>query len=245
MGWRLELSDVTVTPLFPPAFAALSVAEFMARLPELDADFAERAAAAAARGEALRYAATIEGGKLTVGPASVPLGSPLGSLGGTDNLCEFYTGWCAPRPDAHADATDARTRTADARNRRARRCPAELPALAWLQRARALAFAHTYTARSLSRSRSSSLSLSLALTLPSALPSSALDRSFLPSFKPFPSLCRYPTSPLVVRGAGAGAGTTAAGILADMVELAFAASVDFKPSRLGAARAESHPSFEE
>ena len=30
----------------------------------------------------------------------------------------------------------------------------------------------------------------------------------------------YPTSPLVVQGAGAGAGTTAAGVIADMVDLA-------------------------
>jgi homoserine dehydrogenase len=94
MGWRLELSEVTVTPLYPPAFASLSVAEFMRRLPELDADFQTRAEAARSGGQALRYAASIEGGRLVVGPQSVSLGSPLGSLSGTDNLVEFYTKWC-------------------------------------------------------------------------------------------------------------------------------------------------------
>ena len=65
------------------------------------------------------------GGKLVVGLQEVPSSSPLGTLRGSDNLVEFYTGW-------------------------------------------------------------------------------------------------YPESPLVLRGAGAGTGTTAAGVLADMVELAFA-----------------------
>ena len=95
MGWRLELSDVAVTPLYPPDFAALSVDEFLARLPELNASFAAQASECARKGEALRYAALIEGGKLVVGPQSVPLSSPLGSLSGTDNLVEFYTQWCA------------------------------------------------------------------------------------------------------------------------------------------------------
>lgn len=95
MGWRVELSDVQVTPLFPAEFEKLSVDEFMARLPELDAGFAAQAAEAKGRGEALRFAALVEGGKLVVGPKCVPLASPLGSLAGTDNLVEFYSKWCA------------------------------------------------------------------------------------------------------------------------------------------------------
>lgn len=124
LGWRLEMADVDVTPLYPPELAALSVPDFLAALPGLDAGFKAKADAAAAAGEALRYAANVEDGKLTVGLASVALASPLGSLSGTDNLVEYYTQW-------------------------------------------------------------------------------------------------YDPSPLVVRGAGAGAGTTAAGVLADMLELAF------------------------
>ena len=90
LGWRLELQDVNVEPLYPPEMASLTVDDFMAKLPSLDADFAKRATEAKARGEALRYAATVENGKLTVGLVSVSTQSPLGSLSGTDNLVEYY-----------------------------------------------------------------------------------------------------------------------------------------------------------
>lgn len=98
LGWRLELSDVNVEPLYPPAMASLSVDEFLAKLPSLDADFSRRAAEAKARGEALRYAATVENGRLDVGLVSVSTASPLGSLAGTDNLVEYYTTWYDPSP---------------------------------------------------------------------------------------------------------------------------------------------------
>ena len=98
LGWRLELSDVNVEPLYPPELASLTVDDFMAKLPSLDDDFAKRATEAKARGEALRYAATVENGKLTVGLVSVSTSSPLGSLSGTDNLVEYYTTWYDPSP---------------------------------------------------------------------------------------------------------------------------------------------------
>jgi len=98
LGWRLELQDVNVEPLYPPELASLSVDDFMAKLPSLDADFAKRATEAKARGEALRYAATVEDGRLTVGLVSVSSSSPLGSLEGTDNLVEYYTTWYDPSP---------------------------------------------------------------------------------------------------------------------------------------------------
>jgi homoserine dehydrogenase len=131
-GLRLELDDVAIEPLFAADMAEIPVARFLERLPELDEAMAQRATAAADRGNVLRYVGSVRvdaavpgGGKLVVGLEEVPLTSPLGSLRGSDNLLEFYTGW-------------------------------------------------------------------------------------------------YPESPLVLRGAGAGVGTTAAGVLADMVELAFA-----------------------
>ena len=98
LGWRLELSDVNVEPLYPPELASLTVDDFMARLPSLDADFAKRVTEAKARGEALRYAATVEDGRLNVGLVSVSTSSPLGSLSGTDNLVEYYTTWYDPSP---------------------------------------------------------------------------------------------------------------------------------------------------
>ena len=98
LGWRLELSDVYVEALYPPTMASLSLDEFLEELPSLDADFSKRAAEAKARGEALRYAATIENGRLDVKLVSVSLASPLGSLSGTDNLVEYYTTWYDPSP---------------------------------------------------------------------------------------------------------------------------------------------------
>ena len=84
LGWRLELDDVDVSPLYPPTLADLSVDDFMDALPSLDADFEARAADAKAQGMTLRYAANVEDGKLKVGLTSVARDSPLGSLSGAD-----------------------------------------------------------------------------------------------------------------------------------------------------------------
>ena len=54
LGIGLEMEDVQVTPLYPEALAALSVPEFMAALPSLDASFANKVASAAAKGQVLR-----------------------------------------------------------------------------------------------------------------------------------------------------------------------------------------------
>ena len=99
LGMDADLADVDVQPLCPPQLARLPLIEFMAALPSLDESFASRAAAAAADGDVLRYVATVtpptsaraSRGRLTVGLASVPAASPLGSLSGTDNLVEMGT----------------------------------------------------------------------------------------------------------------------------------------------------------
>jgi aspartokinase/homoserine dehydrogenase 1 len=127
LGLRLEMSDVYIEPLYDAnSMGDLSVDEFMHALPSLDATFRARVDAAAADGNVLRYAATVDvaAKRLTVGVQAVRPESPLGALRGTDNLIEVYS-------------------------------------------------------------------------------------------------AVYPTSPLVIRGAGAGVESTAAGVLADMVELAF------------------------
>jgi len=76
----------------------LSVDAFMARLPELDAAFAARAAAAKASGAVLRYAAVVEGGAARVGVQAVPAASPLGQLRGSDNLVEIHSDVYSPAP---------------------------------------------------------------------------------------------------------------------------------------------------
>jgi aspartokinase/homoserine dehydrogenase 1 len=127
LGLRLEMGDVSIEPLYDASsMGGLSVQDFMAALPSLDAGLKARVDAAAADGKVLRYAATVDvvSGTLVVGMQAVAAGSALGSLRGTDNLIEIYSRV-------------------------------------------------------------------------------------------------YPSSPLVIRGAGAGVESTAAGVLADMVELAF------------------------
>ena len=56
MGWRLEMAGVAVGRLYPPEMASLTVDEFLAALPSLDAPFAAKKCAArrGGRGAALR-----------------------------------------------------------------------------------------------------------------------------------------------------------------------------------------------
>jgi len=98
LGWRMELADVQVESLYPLHMAAMSVAEFLTALPQLDAHFAQLVKNATAQGGVLRYAAQVADGRCTVGPVVVSAESPLGRLAGTDNLIEFYTRWYNPAP---------------------------------------------------------------------------------------------------------------------------------------------------
>ncbi len=113
LGWQLDLADVQVTGLYPPEMDSLSVQEFLDALPQLDETFQQQAAEAAARGQVLRYTATVEGQRCQVGPTRVSADSPLGRLRGTDNLVEFHTRWYHPNPlviqgrGAGVDATAA------------------------------------------------------------------------------------------------------------------------------------------
>ncbi len=97
-GYRLELTDVSVTGLYPDEMADLTVPEFMATLPQLDAEMARKCADALSQDSCLRYVASIADGTLAVGPQTVPLTSPLGQLSGTDNLVQFTTRWYSPLP---------------------------------------------------------------------------------------------------------------------------------------------------
>ena len=98
LGWKLELADVQVSSLVPPQLASLTIPEFAARLPELDADFAAQAAAAAGEGKTLRYVAELKEGKAAVGLQAVPLESALGQLRGNDNLVAYHTRYYPDTP---------------------------------------------------------------------------------------------------------------------------------------------------
>ena len=81
-----------------PQLASLTIPEFVARLPELDAGFASQAAAAAGEGKTLRYVAELKDGKAAVGLQAVPLDSALGQLRGNDNLVAYHTRYYPDTP---------------------------------------------------------------------------------------------------------------------------------------------------
>ena len=102
-----------VQGLYPERMNALTVAEFLEALPELDEAFRTQVEDARDRGEALRFAAKVTDGQCSAGPVTVSNESPLGRLAGTDNLVEFATRWYNPNPlviqgrGAGVDATAA------------------------------------------------------------------------------------------------------------------------------------------
>jgi homoserine dehydrogenase len=98
LGWKLELADVQVASLVPAQLASLTIPDFVARLPELDADFAAQAAAAAGEGKTLRYVAELKDGRARVGLQAVPLESALGQLRGNDNLVAYHTRYYPDTP---------------------------------------------------------------------------------------------------------------------------------------------------
>lgn len=75
--------------LVPPAYQRLPVAQFLDRLPELDADWTRRVAAAAAKGGVLRYVVGATPATAFAKLVAVPATSPLGSATGARNLITF------------------------------------------------------------------------------------------------------------------------------------------------------------
>ncbi|MCB9880013.1 MAG: bifunctional aspartate kinase/homoserine dehydrogenase I [Planctomycetes bacterium] len=94
-GARLELADVKLESLVPAALRDVDKAEFLRRLPELDATMAQRRAAADADGEVLRYVARLDcegdAPRATVGLVAVPRDHALATIRPTDNVVQFTT----------------------------------------------------------------------------------------------------------------------------------------------------------
>ncbi|MFO7566426.1 MAG: hypothetical protein R6X02_27535 [Enhygromyxa sp.] len=91
-GWSLEMEDVQIEALYPPALAPLPVDAFLAAAAALDADYAARVASARARGKVLRYLARVGPTGAEVGLVPVPQAGRLGSLRGTANQISITTG---------------------------------------------------------------------------------------------------------------------------------------------------------
>jgi homoserine dehydrogenase len=98
LGRRLELPQVALESLYPAEMADLPLDAFLARLPELDAGFAERVAEATANGQAVRYVAELSAAGVSVGPLALSAESALGRLRGNDNLVAFHTGYYPDEP---------------------------------------------------------------------------------------------------------------------------------------------------
>jgi aspartokinase/homoserine dehydrogenase 1 len=90
-GFAGGIEDVAVESLVPKRARALPLAQFLACLETFDAEWAARVEAARAKGQVLRYVASVTRSALRVGLAAVPAASALGSLRGTDNQVVFTT----------------------------------------------------------------------------------------------------------------------------------------------------------
>ncbi len=98
-GFRLELADVEVEKALPPGFdGSGSTEEFLRRLPEADAWYAEKFAAAKERGMVLRYVATIENGRCRVAVKEVDEDDPLFKVRDGENALAFITNYYQPIP---------------------------------------------------------------------------------------------------------------------------------------------------
>ncbi|MEO7190299.1 MAG: aspartate kinase [Vicinamibacterales bacterium] len=81
----------TADDLVPRPLRKLPLDQFMARLPSVDAEWAERTAREATKGRVLRYVVTASPTAVSARLIAVPVSSPVGALQGTRNLVAFTT----------------------------------------------------------------------------------------------------------------------------------------------------------
>lgn len=91
LGWKVEMSDVQVEPLYPSSLASVSIPAFLGALSSQDALYAEKIQQAKHEQYRMRYVANLESGKISVGLMAVKADSPLGRLQGTENMMELHT----------------------------------------------------------------------------------------------------------------------------------------------------------
>ncbi|KZN63569.1 bifunctional aspartate kinase/homoserine dehydrogenase I [Pseudoalteromonas luteoviolacea] len=98
-GLDLELDDIEVESVVPDDFAkGTNVDEFMARLPELDATFADRVQSAASEGKKLRYVGSIVNGKCRVGIEAVDTQHALFDIRDGENALAILSQYYQPKP---------------------------------------------------------------------------------------------------------------------------------------------------
>ena len=89
---------VELTGLVDSSLLGLSAAEWRKQVLALDPVFAARVADARSQGKVLRFVATVEPGRIVVGPQLVDADSSLGMLRGTDNMIVFHSERYDQRP---------------------------------------------------------------------------------------------------------------------------------------------------
>ncbi|WP_166424399.1 bifunctional aspartate kinase/homoserine dehydrogenase I [Paraglaciecola sp. 20A4] len=96
---KLELDDIQIEPVLPPHFdSSGSVDEFMNRLPELDALYADKVNAAKEEGKVLRYVGSISKGKCVVSIQAVGADHPLYVIKEGENALAIHSNYYQPIP---------------------------------------------------------------------------------------------------------------------------------------------------
>ncbi|HET7461149.1 MAG TPA: bifunctional aspartate kinase/homoserine dehydrogenase I [Longimicrobium sp.] len=99
MGLRIELADVELEGLVPPALQGGGVDDFLARLRDHDDAFARLAGDAQARGERLRFVGVVDReGNASVRLRAYPAQHAFARLNLTDNIVQFQTRRYTPNP---------------------------------------------------------------------------------------------------------------------------------------------------
>ena len=98
-GMHIELADIQMRSIFPEGFDIEGTTEeFLRRLPEADAYFADKMAALRKEGKVLRMGASISGGSVSVGMLEVGPSDPLYGVKGGENAFVFTTARYNPIP---------------------------------------------------------------------------------------------------------------------------------------------------